>query len=248
MPEWRRNVTKEQTKILEKVENAFLPVVKETFSDKLTSVVLYGSAVKGRFTDGISDVNVLILIAEESPGEVVALGKKAARAIWKNRITPLILTVDEFVNSADVFPMEYLDIRHSRKVIYGTDVTEKLEITKDNLRHQVEEQLRGSITSLRRILLLGRGKASTSKRSLKKWFGAQNALFRGLLRLKGEEEVPSDPGEIASKLAEAFDVSADSLLDILRLRNGEKLDPNATAEGLLLLLATLARSVDSMDT
>jgi predicted nucleotidyltransferase len=239
-------VTNEQTKILDKVENDFLPLVKEIFSEKLTSVILYGSAVKGRFTDGISDVNVLILISEVSPNEIVSLGKKAARLIWKNRITPLIITVNEFVNSADVFPMEYFDIRNSRKVIYGSDITEELEITKDNLRHQVEEQLRGSITTLRGILLHGRGRASATKRFLKGWFGAQNALFRGLLRLQGEEEIPSDPSEIARKLASAFDLATDPLLDVVRLRNGEKLDPNATAKGLLLLLTKLAANVDSM--
>jgi predicted nucleotidyltransferase len=240
-------VTSEQTKILEKVENGFVPLVKEVFSDKLVSVILYGSAVKGRFTDKVSDVNVLILIADDSPDGVVSLGRKTARLIWKNRITPLILTVSEFINSADVFPMEYLDIKHSRKVIFGSDVTEELEITKDNLRHQVEEQLRGSITSLRSALLHGRGKTASSKRFLKSWFGAQNALFRGLLRLKEQEEIPSDPEEIATKLGEVFGVSTNALLDLARFRNGEKLDPNKAVHGLLLLLTNLVGNVDRMD-
>ena len=240
-------MTVEQTKILERVENSFLPLVKEVFSDKLVSVILYGSAVKGRFSDKISDVNVLILIAKESPDEVISLGKKSARLIWKNRISPLVLTVPEFINSADVFPMEYLDIRHSRKVIFGGDVTEELEITQDNLRHQVEAQLRGSITSLRGALLHGRGRTANSKRFLRAWFGSQNALFRGLLRLKGETEIPSDPEEIAAKLGEVFSVSTDALLDLARFRNGEKLDPNTMAKGLLFLLTNLARSVDGMD-
>ncbi len=240
-------MTNEQTRILEKVEKAFVPLVRDVFSNKLVSVILYGSAVKGRFSDGISDVNVLILIAEESPDEVISLGKKSSRLIWKNRITPLILTISEFINSADVFPMEYLDIRNSRKVIYGSDVTEKLQITKANLRHQVEEQLRGSITSLRGTLLRGRGKAAVSKRFLKEWFGAQNALFRGLLRLKGEDEIPSDPEEIAGRLSEVFGVSTDALRDISRFRNGEKLDPNTVVKKLLSLLSQVAASVDSMD-
>ena len=79
-------MTSEQTKILEKVENAFVPLVKEVFSDKLVSVILYGSAVKGQFTDKISDVNVLILIADDIPDGLASLGRKTARLIWKNRI------------------------------------------------------------------------------------------------------------------------------------------------------------------
>ena len=240
-------MTKEQTRILEKVETAFVPMAKDVFSDNLVSIILYGSAVKGRFTDGVSDVNVLVLISESSPDDIITFGKKAARLISKNRITPLIMTVNGFANSADVFPMEYLDIRHSRLVIYGTDETEALDIAKANLRHQVEGQLRGSITSIRGALLQGRGKAASSKLLLKSWFGAQNALFRGLLRLKGEEDVPVEPEGLAAKLGSVFGVSTDILLDIAGFRNGEKKDPIILVKGLLSLLAELVVNVDSME-
>lgn len=240
-------MTKEQGQILERVETVFVPLLKDVFSDHLSSVMLYGSSVKGRFADGVSDVNVLILVDHDDPDAVMSLGKKAARFMTKNRISPLIMTVDDFTNSGDVFPMEYLDIKHSRKVISGRDVTLELEIAKANLRHQVEEQLRGSINSLRKALLYGRGKPAAAKRLLKEWFGAQNALFRGLLRLKGEESVPVEPEELAGKLASVFNVPANVLVDIIRFRNGEKLDPIATVKGLLSLLTALAESVDRME-
>jgi predicted nucleotidyltransferase len=240
-------VTKEQAKILKTIDEEFVPLSKEILGASLASVILYGSAVKGQFSDGISDVNLLILITDDHSDSVITFGKKAARLIRKNRMSPLIMTVDGFINSADVFPMEYLDIRSSRKVIYGSDVTEQLEITKANLRHQVEEQLRGSITSMRSALLHGKGKARTSKLFLKEWFGAQNALFRGLLRLKGEEKIPQAPEALAGALGNAFGVSTDILLDITRLRNGEKLDPVSAVKGLLLLLTDLVGSVDSME-
>lgn len=240
-------MTEEQTKILGHIEQHFVPLAKEVFAGNLTSIILYGSAVKGRFSDGISDINILILIGESRPDEIVAFGKRAAKLIQKNRISPLIMTANDFTRSADVFPMEYLDIRNSRKVIYGEDVTEQLEITKANLRHQVESQLRGSITSIRGALLYGRGKEKTSKLFLKEWFGAQNALFRGLLRLKGEEEIPVEPEELARVLGTAFGISTDILLDIAKLRNGENLDPILAVQGLLSLLTELVGSVDSME-
>jgi len=241
-------VTKEQARILANVESAFVPLAQEIFAGNLASIILYGSAVKGFFTDGISDVNVLILIDNESPDSVVAFGRKSSRIVAKNRISPLVLTVQEFVSSADVFPMEYLDIRSSRKVLFGADITERLEITKANLRHQVEAELRGSITSIRRSLLYGRGTAASSKRLLRDWFGAQNALFRGVLRLKGEEEVPLEPEGLAEKMGAAFGISTGILADIARYRRGTKSDPAALVKGLLAFLTELVRSVDSMDT
>lgn len=240
-------MTKEQVKILKNIDEEFVPLAKEVIGASLASVILYGSAVKGQFSDGISDVNVLILITDDHSDSIVTFGKRAARLIRKNRVSPLIMTVDDFVNSADVFPMEYLDIRSSRKVIYGSDVTEQLEITKSNLRHQVEEQLRGSITSMRSALVYGKGRAKTSKQFLEEWFGAQNALFRGLLRLKGEEEIPQEPEALAGALGKSFGVSTDILFDIARLRSGEKLDPIAAVKGLLSLLTDLVGSVDTME-
>ncbi len=241
-------MTKEQTKILERMETDFVSLAGEVLGDNLVSVMLYGSAVTGRFTDGVSDVNVLILITADRPDDVISFGKSAAKLIRKNRITPLIMTVNDFVNSADVFPMEYLDIRNSRKVIYGEDVTEKLEIAKQHLRHQVEEQLRGSITSIRSALLHGKGKSRTSKEFLQEWFGAQNALFRGLLRLKGDDAVPAEPDELSRELGAKFGVSTDIIVDVARLRNGEKLDPVSTVKGLLSLLDELVTNVDRMET
>ena len=57
-------VTKEQAKILEAIENDFVPLAGEIFGDNLASIMLYGSAVKGRFSDGVSDVNVLVLVSD----------------------------------------------------------------------------------------------------------------------------------------------------------------------------------------
>ena len=191
-------------------------------------------------------MNVLIVVSKADPDAAILLGKKAAGLIRKNRISPLLLTETEFLNSADVFPMEYLDIRDSRKLAFGPDLTESLDITRANLRHQVEEEIRGSIGSLRRALLASRGKSARLKGFLKGWFGSQNALFRGLLRLKAEGELPGDPEEIASRLSDAFGVDADPLRDAARLRAGDKLDPAEAAKHLLLLLTELAGLVDAM--
>lgn len=237
----------EQEQTVKNIEQKFLPVLQDVFQKNLVSVILYGSAVKGTFTAGVSDVNILILLEKADPKSVVLLGKSAAGVIKKNRINPLLLTKSEFLSSADVFPMEYLDITDSRKVIFGTDPVGNLNITSDNLRHQVEEQLRGTVSSFRRALLASKGQHRLLKRYLAEWFGSQNALIRGLLRLSGSKEIPADFADVVQSLTERFGIDAGVLSDLQRIRSGEKLDATETAVHVLGYLTELARKVDEME-
>ena len=240
-------MTKEQQRILKNVESVFLPHLKRAFEDNLSVVMLYGSAVKGTFTDGVSDVNILVLLRKTDPTAVVLLGKKARSCMRKNRINPLLLTEEEYLASADVFPLEYLDIIESRKVLHGNDPTEKLDITRANLRHQVEAQLRGTIADLRRALLASSGREKVLRRYLKEWFGSQNALLRGLLRLGGMVTIPPDIETTVRELGDRYGIDAAAISGLSRIRSGEKIDAAGTIEKALLYFTELGRKIDSME-
>lgn len=240
-------MTKEQERILKNVEAVFLPHLTRVFDANLSVAMLYGSAVKGTFTDRVSDVNILILLNQADPASVIMLGKRARSCIRKNRINPLILTEEEYLASADVFPLEYLDIADSRKVIHGDDPTKKLEITRGNLRHQVEAQLRGTIADLRGALLSSSGRERLLRRHLKEWFGSQNALLRGLLRLGGATAIPADMGVVAQMLGDQYGIDAAVIVELSRIRSGEKLDAIGAVEKVLSYLTELARNIDSME-
>ena len=240
-------MTKQQERILGNVDQVYLPILRQIFQDNLDSVILYGSAVKGMFTDGVSDVNVLILLKQADPKSVILLGKKAKSVMKKNRITPLLLTNQEFLGAGDIFPLEYLDILSSRKVIFGTDPTEELSITRQNLRHQVESQLRGTIGAFRNALLGSRGRSPALRRFLKEWFGSQNALIRGLLRLSGTDDIPQDMQSVAKALGELYSVDAGAIVELSRIRQGEKLPIQDVVEHMLLYLADVVQKVDTLD-
>jgi hypothetical protein len=240
-------MTKEQDRILGNVESIFLPHLTRIFEANLAVAMLYGSAVKGTFTDGMSDVNILVLLQKADPASVIQLGKKARSCMRKNRINPLLLTEEEYLASADVFPLEYLDIADSRKVIHGDDPTKKLDITRANLRHQVEAQLRGTIADLRRALLASSGRERLLRRHLKEWFGSQNALLRGLLRLGGGTAIPADVEVVAQMLGDQYGIDAAVIVELSRIRSGEKLDAAGAVERSLSYLTELARNIDSME-
>lgn len=229
------------------VEVDFLAKLTETFGERLDSLVLYGSYVEGNFHPGVSDVNVLVLLSEPDPDALGRLAKSAGRMMRKRRITPLILTSGEFTRSSDVFPMEYLDIAARHSVLHGEDPTATLAVDRRNLRHQLEHQMRGNLISLRQLVLAARGRRRLLGRELKRWYGPVAAVFRGLLRLKGVDPVPTAPDALISAVNEAFGLESGPFVELVAYRNGESADPVRLAEALLLRLADLVETVDRME-
>ena len=234
--------------IVNDLKESFVPVVRELFEDDLKAVILYGSAAKGTYVSGTSDVNLLLLTGATHPEKIMQLGNRAKKQIKKHRLSLQFLTTAEFENSTDVFPMEYLDIQHSHHLIWGHDAVKDIEIAPTNLRHQAEERLRGSVHALRQALFASQGKAKLLSGVLTDWFGSQAALFRALLRLADAPTVPDDPRELVDSLGSTFDIDASGLYPLIKLREGDKQgDATDTAVQVLQFLTQLVRKVDAMD-
>jgi len=225
---------------------AFLDILKDSFGKNLRSVMLYGSYVGENFVKGVSDVNVLIILEEPDSGQLRAFGKSAGRFMRRRRITPLVITKPEFINSADVFPIEYFDIKEQNRVIFGIDETGSLSLTRKNLRHQVEDRLRGELASLRQLVIASRGKNRVLRRYLKLWAGSVHSVFRAMLRLKESSTVPSGREEVLAGIKTAFGVDTAPFSELNRLRGGSKLDPSPVSGRILESLVELIRVVDTI--
>jgi predicted nucleotidyltransferase len=229
------------------IEEDFVNILKDSLGDNLYSVVVYGSYATTGFRPGVSDVNVLILSEESAARSLKSLSKRAHRLMRRRRITPLLLTRGEFLTSADVFPMEYMDMQARHSVLYGPDPTGELTFSQDNLRHQLEHQLRGSLVSLRQLVLSAKGSGRLLGRYLKRWYGSIGAIFRGVLRLSGTTELPQTPEELVRQMNDSLGLEAGPFLTLLGYRSGERTDPNALATELLIRLESLVAIVDAFE-
>ncbi len=228
------------------VEESFIEILQNTFGDNLISAMLYGSYVRGTFIRGVSDINILIILEKPLTEQIEKFGmKKSFRFIRRNNITPLILTRSEFTNSADVFPMEYFDIKDHNRVLFGEDETKSLSLTMKNLRHQIEDRLRGEVASLRQSIIASSGRKRALKRYLRR-AGSLNAAFRGLLRLKKTAVASLSSGDVLQKVREVFNIDIDPISKLDKMRSGEKIDPKPLARDLLVMLEELIKIVDKM--
>jgi predicted nucleotidyltransferase len=227
------------------VEGRFLELVKKAFADNLLSVLAYGSYTSGHFVPGVSDVNVLIVLRETDHEKLAWFGGQAHRLIRKHRITPLVLTRSEFRGSADVFPMEYYDMRENHAVLLGEDETKPLELTLQNLRHQLEERLRGTVATLRQMLIASKGRKKVVDRSMKNLFGSMKALFRGLLRVK-ECPLPAGDHELIECVCAQYGLEPEPFATLDELRQSRRPASNELAFRVLAQLQRLIKAVDAL--
>lgn len=236
---------------LKGLEEGLVSLVADAYGENAISVIIYGSYLRSTFAPGVSDVNVLIVLNRAEGAAIRRFGARGRRFLKRQKITPLILSQAEFLSSADVFPMEYLDIVERHKVLSGPDITEQLDLSSRNLRHQVEHQLRGSLVSLRQLVAAVDQRRlfrhTLLRRELRAWYGSVSAVLRGLLRLKGVHETPEQADELVTAVNAAYGFEAGPLLELIALRQGGKADVEALANQLVDRLTRLVEIVDTMD-
>lgn len=222
-------------------------VLKEVFSQRLVMAALYGSAVTGTYAKEVSDINILAAVSfltAEDLSRTASMGKKKLSSY---RITPLLLTVEELENSSDVFPVEYLEIKETMKLLYGSSLFDSIDPGRQNIRHQVETMTRGALNALRQIILLSSESSRTLSQELRSWSGRQLPLLKALLRLS---ENRPDPQRYVEQAEELLGCSLDSLKQVKSLREGsisrEKLKQLALS--LEADYARMAEAVDAFET
>jgi predicted nucleotidyltransferase len=190
-------------KNLELLKNDFLKVCTDSFGSGLKSLTVYGSMAGDTYDYKTSDINLLIIIDKPDREKELLFAQKAWKLMRRLKITPLLLTLEDFLNSADVFPLEYMDIKNRHITIYGEDVTGKLVIEKKHLRHELEEKLRGSSISLSQALSASGGKKWLLKTFLSGWYRQLSGFLRGLQKL-GKTAGPESGKELTDKLENFF--------------------------------------------
>jgi len=176
-----------ELKLPDKLKNGlenFVQSLKNIYQQDLISLVLYGSAASGEFVNQHSNLNVLVVLKNTDPDELI----KASGVVKKfSAITPLFLTEDYIASSTDVFPIEFLDMQENYFLLYGKDILKNININTDNLRFQCEQELKAKLINLRQAYLRLSNKRGELRNLLFKSFTSVLHILRNVLRLKGKK-------------------------------------------------------------
>ena len=207
----------------EQLINEFVERMRAAAGTNLLAAILYGSAAAGDYVADYSDVNLLCVLAETSFAAIEALAP--AMEWWgkqKHRL-PLLMSAEEMRRSADVFSIEFLDMRRNYRVLWGEDVLKMLEIPMRLHRAQVEYELREKTILLRQRLLMVSGNAEAKWELLLRSLPAFGTLFRHALIAIGDTGAGSgSKREVAAALAVKLGIDASVFGELLDIRERKK--------------------------
>ena len=196
--------------------------LKEKLGDNLYSCSLYGSAVRGDAIEGVSDLNLLIVLEQSNPEAHLTI----SRVIGDNRqIDPFVLGRPGFERSVRAFAPKFLSIQRNYRVLYGTDVLKEIRVDPQLERFLCEQALR----NLR--LRLAHAFITRSRNQAYSNFLTHNItpLFLRLseiLRLDGKD-VPKEMEKRIPALASQLGLEEQLLRDLVAFkRNPRKLSEN----------------------
>ena len=225
----------------------FTEQLKTICGANLQSVVLYGSAAAGDYAAKGSDYNLLIVLNGLHSAALRELAKPVA--VWERsgNPPPLLFTRKRLTDAADVFPIELLDMRDARRVLYGEDVIAGIHPDAANLRLQVEHELRAALIQLSRSYLSVCGNPRRITALLTGSLSGVLTLFRAALRLY-ENAVPAEKFQALEKLNNHVPVNVDSFRQIQALKTGavkiKKVDAEQLFEEYLKSIEAVVDAVD----
>lgn len=212
--------------------NELINECKKRLQDNLVSVINFGTEEK--------QDNILIVTKTLKFKDLEKIKPIVNEYSRRTKIIPVLFTENGLMDSSDVFPLEFLDIKYPHKVVFGEDVIDKIKFDKKCVRRQLEFELRSKLIHLRENYIWIK-KSKDLKNLLKSAIPSVMPLFYGLLFIKNIEP-PVEINSLFEKVHEVYKVDT-SLFR--KIRRGD-FDEESAVKELLELLETLINLVDKM--
>ncbi len=208
------------------------------------SALLYGSAARGDWIAGKSDVNLMLVVADASPEALRALAPSIGAWHKRGLTPPLIIGRAEWDRAADVFPIEITDMRLAYRVLRGPDPVASVVVEPEELRRALESELRGKLVRLRQAYIRFGDVAVTLGGFATSSMPALLVLLRCINVLLGRAP-GANPEETIAALSAELGPDAEAIVEIAAHRRDKKWQcPPAT---FARYLEAVRRAVDLVD-
>ncbi|HEU5218506.1 MAG TPA: nucleotidyltransferase domain-containing protein [Gemmatimonadales bacterium] len=208
------------------------------------SAVLYGSAARGEFLPGISDLNLLV-VCEALDAAALRQVSGAVAGLRKDRQPPpLLIERDEWERAVDVFPIEITDMQVAYTVLRGADPVAGRRVDPADLRRALEAELRAKLLRLRQAYAAGFGDAKLLGQVASGTVSSVATLYRAALVLLGKPVSPETPDGLGAA-GEAMGIDTVPVLEVWRRRRqGVSGCSPELFEGYLSAVAAAVRVTD----
>jgi len=224
------------------IVDEFVSDFRAAFGENLLSVVMYGSAATHEYRPGISDINIVVVLKDDS----IPILEKSADTVkkWsKRKVSIPFFMTKEFIDSAiDSYPVEFLDIQSNYRILHGEDFFAHLDVKREHIRLQCERELRGIAIHLRKEFIRSAGSAGQLKLLLSLTMKKLLPIFKSMIVLN-DKPIPKLRSDLIMTIEDLYDLGASALSDVAHIRDGSK--PSA---GWSLLFDKFIKTVDRLIT
>jgi predicted nucleotidyltransferase len=207
--------------------------------DDLACLLVHGSAARGEYREGRSDVDLMIVLKAAPREKLAVIANALQLARHAARIEAMILTTAEIPRAADVFPLLYDDIRRRHVLLAGENPFAGLVISDKHRRLRIEQELREAQIRLRRAVVDAEGTPAQLAGAVFRKLRQLRGPLRALLALRGQD-VGDDFDVVLTAATRVYDVDPKPLRKVQEA-------PEEALDALAKLLAAAVDDVDGMD-
>lgn len=232
---------------MEHILNELTSRLEAVQRENLVSVVVYGSAITAPDNSTKSDYQLLI-VTKQLAGENLRRLRPAIQW-WTGQgyPSPVLFTTEEFIDSLDVFPIEFRHMKRAYRVLHGQDLLAGAEVSKANLRLETESELRGKLLRLRSLSIPAGETAAGLTRLMTESVVSFVRFMRPILELVGEEP-PIGRLATVDRVGDRLKIDTAPLARILRLREEPKELMEIEAQDLFAsYLDCVAQIIETVD-
>lgn len=223
--------------------------IKNVFGGQLKSIVLYGSKASGEDVKTHSDHNILVIVESISSDKLALLSHATNKWVKAGNPPPMIFTTKELYTSADVFPVEFLDMKDGSKLLAGEDLLSALKVEDPNLKHEIEFDLRSKLLKLRQSYLALHGNNKALRMLLIDSISSFLVIFKHAVALFGRKR-PLKKIDSLDILCEVAGLKHDVFKTIYEMKHGNKealkISPEALMGEYMEGIEKIIEAVDSL--
>ena len=197
----------------------YLNEMTALFDSTLEAVILYGSAARGDFLPGRSNLNLLLLLTAHDGRCLSRYAKVHRRWSKKGIVVPLFVTEQELQDSLALYPLEYLELSRYHLMVAGRDPFVHLHSDLRHLSVQCLQEIRGNLLRIRQRFVEGGATPDVIHVLLPLSITALLPCLRGLAQLldwSAAGSVEDLLGAVGTRLG----MDGAPLLDAWRLKTG----------------------------
>lgn len=184
----------------------------------LLGVCVFGSAARGAYVKGVSDINLMVLVDDQAKKMASRLASVFAKWAPAGLAVPLVLTKAYLDASLDVFPIEFMTMAAAHRCIHGLDPLADLKVDPPHLRLQLEREVKAKQMAMQGRLLASGGHEKDLRQVVLEAAPAMTAILQGCLQLT-TGGFPLGRDEVLER-AEAAGLPVDSFRQMAAVRAG----------------------------